>query len=375
VFALPGGKIGVGYVVAPENPAFQVVSLSSPSEDSVARHPTPIASLNPSPNDYTIANLGGQIAPQLSGSEGLLGAFELIEAGPCPTSDGIDYAFAPLPASDAELNASTGAGSAWQPEQLLECNADYPAVAGGPAGLGVIDEDETNDTIVYHPFAAATRTFAAPVTIAAGHELEPALSQDGAGGVYATWVSNLDALDLDYSSRGGASWPKPVALVNAGEHDVAGATSAVNSAGQGWAAYTVANVEYARPFDAATVSAGGATETIDQSASLEGEHATLSAPSECVRNGIVKGTLTVKIASHKHKGHVVVKIYEVIFSLGSVHETITRKHLSNAPFLATLHVPGLTPGKRYVLSARAFIAVHHGPPRSKTLHVTLTACA
>jgi hypothetical protein len=147
----------------------------------------------------------------------------------------------------------------------------------------------------------------------------------------------------------------------------------VYAAGQGWAAYTAADTEYALPFTVASFT--GATETISQSSTLEGEHTTLSVPRECVRNGVINGTLTVKIPSHKRKGRFVVKIYRVIFSLGSVHKTVTRKKLSNAPFVATLHVPGLAANTKYVLSARAFIAVHHGPPRSKTLHVTITTCA
>jgi hypothetical protein len=374
VIALPGGNIGVSYVVPTENPAFQAVSLSSPTENSQLNRPTPEASLNPSPNSFQIGNLGGQFAAQLSGAEGVLGAFEIIEAGPCPTTDGIDYAFAPLPATNAGLDTTTGeTGSAWQPQQLLECDADYPAVGGGPSGLGVLDEDETNSTVVYHPFDAATGTFAAPVAITSGHELEAALSQTSTGGVVATWVSGGDELDLDYSSAGGHSWPTPKVLVSSGETDIGGASSSVNASGQGWVAYTAANVEYALPFTTATVT--GTTETINQSATIEGEHTTLSVPSECVRNGILKGTLTVKIPSHKRKGRFVVKIYKVIFTLGSTHKTITRRKLSNAPFVATLHVPGLAPNTKYVLSARAFIAVHHGPPRSKTLHVTITTCA
>jgi hypothetical protein len=374
VFALPGGNIGVSYVVPTENPDFQAVSLSSPTENSQTTHPTSEASLNPSPNGFQIGNLGGQVAPQLSGSEGILGAFELIETGPCPTTDGIDYAFASLPATDAALDTSTGgAGSAWQPQQLLECTADDPAVGGGPAGLGVLDENETNGTVVYHAFNAASKTFNPPELITHGHENEAALAQDAAGGVFATWVSGGDELELDYHSSGGSSWPSPKVLVSSGENDIGGASSSVNAAGQGWAAYTAADTEYALPFTVASFT--GATETISQSSTLEGEHTTLSVPRECVRNGVINGTLTVKIPSHKRKGRFVVKIYRVIFSLGSVHKTVTRKKLSNAPFVATLHVPGLAANTKYVLSARAFIAVHHGPPRSKTLHVTITTCA
>ncbi len=376
VLALPGGNVGIGYVTPTENPTFQAVSLTTPAEDSAGNHPTPAASLNPSPDSYQIGNLGGQLAAQLSGSEGVLGVFELIETGGCPTSNGLAYAFAPLPATNGALDTSTGSGSAWDPLQTLECSGDYPAVAGGPAGLGVLDEDETTSTVVYRPFSAAAKTFGAPVTVAVGHEISPSLSQDGSGGVYASWIAGGDELELAYSSSAGTSWHAPVALVNSGTNGIGGATSAVDTTGHGWAVYTTGGTEYALPFTAATVTSPGATGTaISQTTTIEGEHTTLSVPAQCVSNGIVKGDLTVKIPSHKRKGKVVVKIYKVIFSVGATHKTITRKKLSNAPFVAVLHVKGLTPGQKYELTARAFIAVHHGPPRSKTLHVTITTCA
>jgi len=373
VIALPGGNIGVGYVIPLANPSFQAVSLSSPVESSQAGH-GPAGSLNPSPDSYAIGNLGGQLAAQLSGVEGVLGAFELIEAGPCPATDGIAYAFAPLPATNAALNTATGAGSAWDPLQSLECNADYSAVAGGPSGLGVLDEDETTGAIVYHRFDPSTDTFLPSVTVAAQHETSAALSQDGSGHVYASWVDGTE-LDLDYSANGGASWPTPVKLVDAGASSIGGAWSAVDGAGQGWAVYAVGTNEYALPFTATTVTSPGSTSTVSQSTTFEGEHTTLSAPAQCVRNGVIKGDLTVKIPSHTRKGQVVVKIYKVIFTLGSTHKTISRRKLSNAPFVAVLHVKGLARGKKYELFARAFIAVHHGPPRSKTLHVLITTCA
>jgi hypothetical protein len=230
---LPGGNIGVGYVVPTLNPSFQAVSLSSPVESSQAGH-GPVALLNLSSNSYSIGNLGRQLASQLSGSEGVLGAFEMIETGPCPTTEGIVYAFAPLPAANAALNTSPGSGSAWDPLQSLEYNAAYPAVAGGPSGLGVLDQDETANAIVYHRFNPSADAFLLSVTVAKRHETSASLSQDGPGHVYATWVDGSE-LDLDYNASDGASWPAPATLVNEGTSGVGGAASAVDHAGQGWA--------------------------------------------------------------------------------------------------------------------------------------------
>ena len=75
VVALPEGDFGAGYVSDVANPAFQANSLGSPSNDSQVTAP-PYATLNPSPpTAYTIGNLGGQFASQLTGSPGVLGVF------------------------------------------------------------------------------------------------------------------------------------------------------------------------------------------------------------------------------------------------------------------------------------------------------------
>jgi hypothetical protein len=100
--------------------------------------------------------------------------------------------------------------------------------------------------------------------------------------------------------------------------------------------YAVAETEYALPFTATNVTSAKGAGAVSTTTTFESERATLSVPGECVSGGIVKGTLTVKIPSHKHKGGVVVKIYKVIFTLAGKHVTITRKKLSNNPFVAVL---------------------------------------
>ena len=138
VIPLFGDNVGFGYVSAIQNPVFEANSLTSPQDYSAATKPTPpSATLNPSPDDYAVGNLGGEFASQLTGTTGILGVFQLIETGPCPASEGLVYAYAPLSAAttNGELNTTTGhAGSPWSPLGEVTCNAESPAVTSGPDG-------------------------------------------------------------------------------------------------------------------------------------------------------------------------------------------------------------------------------------------------
>jgi hypothetical protein len=271
VIALPGGDIGVGADPPGGNPEFQANSLSSPSDDSVNTEATaPFATLNPSPaSAYSIGNLGGQFASQLTGSEGVLGVFESLPdpgLSPCPSSapSSLVYAWAPLSASassaavESELNTSPGtAGSAWGDLSELDCVGDYPAVGGGPSGLGVLETNVTtlSDEIIQYRRFAPPSTFGSAVTLAAGASNDASVSQDGAGGVYATWLDSDTGINLDYSGTGGSTWDKAVILLGNqdGAVPISGLTSAVGSSGQGWAVYANGGSEYAQPFDTADV--------------------------------------------------------------------------------------------------------------------------
>ena len=114
-----GDNIGFGYVSAIQNPVFQANSVVAPQDYSSATTPMPpSASLNPAPDNYTVGNLGGEFASQLTGTTGILGVFQLIETGPCSSTDGLVYAYAPLSAAttNSELNTTTGQpGSPWAP--------------------------------------------------------------------------------------------------------------------------------------------------------------------------------------------------------------------------------------------------------------------
>ena len=256
VVELPGGEFGAGYVSDVTNPTFQANSLSAPSNDSQATTP-PYATLNPSPaTAYTVGNLGGQFASQLTGSRGVLGVF-VGDGAPCPPSarSTLVYAYAPISASTslADLNTTTGAaGSPWGPLGKVDCGGTYPAVTGGPSGLGLLETDLATPTteVQYRAFSPGTG-FGVPVTIAKDESaLDPTLSQDATGRIYATWVAAGVGIELASSAQGGATWTAPATLLpvpgaGSGIDDL---TSGVNASGQGWAVYTENGREYALEF-------------------------------------------------------------------------------------------------------------------------------
>jgi len=258
VIPLFGDNVGFGSVSAIQNPLFQANSLTAPVQYSTATHPKPpSASLNPSPNSYVVGNLGGEFASQLTGTTGILGVFALIETGPCPAGNGLVYTYAPLSAAttNGELNTTTGQlGSPWAPLAGVTCNAEYPAVTSGPGGLGLLatnDASLSTEKLQFRRFGAPS-TWGAPVTVANDAGLDPTVSQDGYGGMYATFVNNDHGLQLAYSSDGGSKWSGPVTLFGIKSDSAPGSVaSAVNSAGQGWAVYAFQGTEYAQPFAAA----------------------------------------------------------------------------------------------------------------------------
>lgn len=245
VFPLFGDSVGMGEISAVSNPLVQANSLVAPQDYSLATLPTPYATLSAG---YTVGNLGGEFASQLTGSTGALGVFELIETGPCPSATGLVFSWAGVTSAttDAQLNSSSG----WSPLAALECNAEYPAVAGGASGLGVLFTNDTNLAGVtqYRKFTAPG-TFAPAVTVAGGTAVQPSISQNGAGGIYATWLTNAVGLRLAYSGDGGLGWDGDRTIApDSNSIGVDSPASAVDAAGQGWAVYAFNGTEYAQPF-------------------------------------------------------------------------------------------------------------------------------
>ena len=257
---VPGtGVLGYGWDTAAGPPTFNAFPLSSPPECSVQTCPAGYATLEPNTNPDTIGNGGGQYASQAGAQPGVLGIFNtLFTNGPlgCSQSFGTAYAYGSGDQSASNnYNISPGQpGSAWKvAASQADCNVEYPAVAGGPSGFGVLEANLGSNATVYHRFDPATEKFDTPmVTVASQGEESPALAQDGAGDIYATYLLGGvgGPIELSYSGDGGSGWTS--AALNPNKDGGAGdVNSSVNSAGQGWATWDDNGSVFAQSFQAA----------------------------------------------------------------------------------------------------------------------------
>jgi hypothetical protein len=265
---VPGtNELGFGWNTAGGPPTFNAFPLTSAPECSTQQcdgtpiksgGPYPFAELEPNTNPDTISNAGGQFASQLGTDPGVLGIFNTdFSNGPfaCAPGFGTAYAYGSgAQSSTNNYNISPGtANSAWKVAAAqADCNVDEPAVAGGPSGFGVLDNDTAHNNIVYHRFDQTNENFDTPdVTIAANQgEQSPAVSQDGSGGVYATFLlgGGGGPISLAYSYNGGTSWIGPAALNPNTDGGANKVTSSVGASGQGWAAWVDNGSVYAQQF-------------------------------------------------------------------------------------------------------------------------------
>jgi hypothetical protein len=266
---VPGtGVLGFGWDTPGSPPTFSAFPLSAPPECSKS-HPCPFARLQ-SATEQQLGNTGGHFASQAGAHPGVLGVFPTqFSNGPlgCPL-DGLLFAYGAgnQQAGNDYRTAPGSPGSAWTGTVGLgQCGVKQFTSGGGPSGFGALETDETHGRTVYQPFNQTTKTFGSMVSVANQGELYPALSQDGAGSVYATYMygGSGGPVALSYSSDAGKTWTGPVQLdAYDGEANV---TSAVNGAGQGWVAWNNNGSVFAQPFtaaDAATapvINGGGST--------------------------------------------------------------------------------------------------------------------
>jgi hypothetical protein len=258
---LPGAtNIGYGFVTAAESPSFHAFSITAPTLCGRASPATNcadgIATLAPSTDVDKVSNVPGNIAANVGGvlgvyrtnaSSGNLGC-----TGASPF--GMAYVYGTgLQSPSNNYNVSPGsANTAWRNSvKLADCGVDYIAAGGGPSGFGVIEDNQLTRQTQYHRFSEATGNFspAATVVSSAG-EQQPSVSQDGAGGVYATFLSGGigGPVSLSYSFDGGATWSGPGPLAADPLGRIAGLTSSVNPAGQGWATWTENGTVFAQQF-------------------------------------------------------------------------------------------------------------------------------
>ncbi len=265
---VPGtNELGFGWQSAGGPPTFNAFPLVSPPECSTQKcdgtpipdgGPYPFAELEPETNPDTIGNSGGQFASQIGTSPGVLSIFDTLNSnGPfaCAPGNGTAYMYGSgAQSSTNNYNISPGmANSAWKvAASQADCNVDNFAVAGGASGFGVLENDTAHHDIVYHRFDQTNDTFDTPYATIAGNEGEgdPAVSQDGTGGVYATFLlgGGGGPISLAYSSDGGATWTGPATLNPNNDGGANEVTSSVAPTGQGWAAWRDNGSVYAQQF-------------------------------------------------------------------------------------------------------------------------------
>lgn len=373
---VPGtGVLGYGWDSAAGNetngavPTFNAFPLSSPAECSTKTCSAGFAALEPNTNPDAIGNPHGQFASQQGVNAGVLGLFDTnFTNGPlgCPQPSGITpfgtaYAYAAgAQAASNNYNIPPGSpNSAWRVAVTqADCNVEYPAVGGGPSGFGVLEFNETSGETVYHRFDAATDRFDTPeVAIVAEPEQQPAVSQDGSGGVYATFLGGGSGgpISLAYSSNGGTTWTGPATLNPNSDGGAGSLTSSVGPSGQGWAAWTDNGSVYAQQFDASNAASAA---VIGGSGTSTGTTVTITvtcASTPCTVTITITATeATAKAgAARKHKRTI---------ALGSGKFTITGKGSKKLTV-------------RLSKAGRRFLAAHHGRLSAKVLVTNRTGGA
>jgi len=339
-------------------PTFDAFPLSSPAECSTVMCPAYelYSVLEPDTNADQVANLGGQYASQTGANPGVMGIFDTdFSNGPlgCPAGEGTAYAYGSgvqSAVNDYDSTSAAGAGSAWKVlTAQADCNVDYPAVGGGPSGFGVLEHSTANNDIVYHRFDQAHENFDTPPVTIAGNasEEDSAVSQDGAGGVYGTFLlgGGGGPISLVYSSNAGASWTGPTTLnpdTDGGASDV---TSAVGPTGQGWATWTDNGSIFAQQFDA--------KDAIAASIGSEGSSSGTSV------------TITVTCASTPCTVTITITIDPVVTANATRASTDSKRTRHKTITLATgtftIHRKGLDKlAVKLTKTGKKYFATHHG---------------
>ena len=286
---VPGtGELGYGWDSAASfnpkwgaAPTFDAFPLAEPpvcSEKSCPADET-FAGLEPPSNPDQLGNEEGHYASQLGVNSGILAIFATnFSNGPLGCREGFGTAYTygsgPQQSASNSYDISPGEpGSAWKVSLTqADCNVEYPTVAGGPSGFGILEDNEGTSTTIYHRFDPNTDKFdTAPVTVAGEFEEQPALSQDASGGVYATYLAGAGGeVRLAYSYDGGTTWSGPASLNPDTEGRIGDLTSSVNALGQGWVAWFENGSLYAQSFTAADSVALPAPDTITTTQSVGG---------------------------------------------------------------------------------------------------------
>jgi hypothetical protein len=259
---VPGtNALGYAFVTAAGPPTFDEFPLTTPPQCSRKECPAAekFATLQQEPELtlHPLGNLHGSVGSRLGANPGVLGVYETLGKPGCAGGT-FDTAFVygsgeQSPSNSYDLSPGEP-NSAWKVALSPgDCEAEYAVAGGGPSGLGVVEKDLTRGYEVYHQFNQTTDSFEpSTATIAQEGGLYPSVSQDGAGGIYVTYLGNAsNTIRLAYSSNGGANWTGPATLNANTDGGANGMTSSVGSGGQGWAVWKDGESVYAQQFNAA----------------------------------------------------------------------------------------------------------------------------
>ncbi|HTU95754.1 MAG TPA: hypothetical protein VMF14_07925 [Solirubrobacteraceae bacterium] len=373
---LPGtGELGFGWVTASGPPTFNAFPLANAPECSTVACGTGFATLQPSTDADQLGNPPGNFASISAGANGgVMGVWDTAETtGPlgCPDTFGDAFVYGSGNQSTSnDYNVSPGQpDTAWRvPVTQADCNLEYTAVGGGPSGFGVLADDLANKTVVYHRFDAATDKFDTPLTTVNGTagELYPAVNQDGAGGVYATYLlgGSLGKVELSYSADGGKTWAG-AGLDSDSGGNINDIDSSVNGGGQGWLAWFSNGSVFAQSFKATDAIApasvgGGATSNgsaVTVSVTCSAFPCTVTITLTAPGPGSVSGH-TAAVAAKKGKAKTV--------TLGKGKFSITKKGAKK------LAVKLSRAGKRFLASKKGHVKISGVFSETVQKHTTQT---
>jgi hypothetical protein len=270
---LPGsGELGYGWDSASGGeafgarfeavPTFAAFALNAPPECSVVTcgegSGVPFAALQPNSDANVLHGEPGSFASQAGPNPGVLGVFQTnFTSGPLGCAGGYGSAFAWGTGTQSTSNSygiSPGStDSAWHTSLTSQaCGVSAPAAGGGVSGFGVLEQQLGAGRVIYERLDEVTGAFDLPaVTVDWGEgESDATLSQDGAGGIYATYLGGGKGgpIKLAYSNRAGTLWIGPETLAPDSDQGAEDLTSSVDAAGQGWAAWFDAGAIYVQQF-------------------------------------------------------------------------------------------------------------------------------
>jgi len=202
--------------------AFSDFSLTNPAPSSPA-DPSPSGGFGQAANSDS-GQLAAQPVQSPAGDDIVVGVALGTDSNECPSSlTTVGWGSAVGNLAQASSAGALDDSATWPSGdfKLLSCSAGSPTLAGGPSGIGELDQEGpglakgTQLEIVYRRFDVAKDGFGSPVEISSETKVSSggadaiSLSQDSTGTLYAAWLDSRGVV-VSRSSDGGAHWSVPL---------------------------------------------------------------------------------------------------------------------------------------------------------------------